>query len=169
MNIGYAQSVITPSLERPVYLAGFGNNRRAETVHDDLTARALSIHTGETVLVLCALDLIGFFRSDVQDVIHQVHQAHPNANIVIASTHTHHGPDTMGLWGPDDMTRGVDSQYMADLKSKIAETILASLSDPKPATFKSTSVHVPGLVTNARNPQIIDDELTLAQFLDVEN
>jgi hypothetical protein len=177
MKIGYAQSVITPSLERPIYLAGFGNNRRAETVHDDLTVRALSIQAGEMVLVLCALDLIGFFRSDVLDVIHQVHQTYPNTKIVIASTHTHHGPDTMGLWGPDNKTRGVDPDYMADLKSKIADTILAALSGPstssgpalKPATVRSTSVHVPGLVKNARNPEIVDDELTLAQFLDPEN
>ena len=27
-KIGYAQAVITPSLARPVYLAGFGRNRR---------------------------------------------------------------------------------------------------------------------------------------------
>jgi len=30
MKIGYAQDVITPSLDKPVFLAGFGNNRRAD-------------------------------------------------------------------------------------------------------------------------------------------
>lgn len=173
MKIGYAQTVITPSLERPVYLAGFGNNRLAESVHDDLTVRALSLHTNETTLVLCALDLVGFFRPDVQDVLESLKVSEIfrglKSHVIIASTHTHHGPDTMGLWGPDDKTSGVDADYMASLKSKIVDTILASLSDPKPATVKSTSVHVPGLVKNARNPEIVDDELTLAQFLDTED
>jgi hypothetical protein len=169
MKIGYAQAVITPSLDRPVYLAGFGNNRRAESVHDDLSVRAFSINTGESSLVLCALDLIGFFRPDVQDVVHQVHQTHPEVQIVIASTHTHHGPDTMGLWGPDNRTCGVDAIYMAGLKAKIAETILASLQDTQPAAFKTASIHVPGLSKNARNPEIVDDEMTLAQFLDAKD
>lgn len=164
MNIGYAQTIITPSLEQPVYLAGFGNNRRAQVVHDELFARSLAIQTGQITLVLVALDLIGFFRQDVYEVIHAVRQSHPAVEIVIASTHTHHGPDTMGLWGPDTKTSGVDDQYMSILKQKIAETIIASLSHLRPASIKWASVHVPGLVKNARNPEILDEELTLAQF-----
>ena len=171
MKIGYAQTVITPALNKPVYLAGFGNNRRATTIHDDLYARALSIQTESTTLVLVALDLIGFFRSDVQDVIWHVQTSEvlkaSGVSVVIASTHTHHGPDTMGLWGPDQKTRGVDEEYLADIKIKIADVILASLSTLKPASAKWTSVHVPGLAKNARNPEILDNELTLLQFTDV--
>jgi len=171
MKIGYAQTVITPALNKPVYLAGFGNNRRATTIHDDLYARALSIQTESTTLVLVALDLIGFFRSDVQDVIRRVQTSEivktSGVSVVIASTHTHHGPDTMGLWGPDQKTRGVDEEYLADIKIKIADVILASLSTLKPASAKWTSVHVPGLAKNARNPEILDNELTLLQFTDV--
>jgi hypothetical protein len=87
-----------------------------------------------------------------------------NPQVVIASIHPHHGPDTMGLWGPDDKTSGVDAEYMSALKEKIAAAILASLSDLKPASVATTSVHIPGLAKNARNPEVVDDELTLAQF-----
>jgi len=169
MKIGYAQKVITPALDKPVYLAGFGNNRRAETVHDDLYARALAIQTEQTTLVLVALDLIGFFHPDVYEVIETLKVSETfrvlSSQVVIASTHTHHGSDTMGLWGPDDKTRGVDEAYLAELKTKIADVILASLSNPQPASVKWTSVHVPGLAKNARNPEIMDDELTLLQFV----
>jgi hypothetical protein len=166
MKIGYAQDVITPSLDKPVFLAGFGNNRRAETIHDDLYVRALTIQTEQTTLVLVALDLIGFFHPDVQDIIRRVQTSLKNleVSIVIASTHTHHGPDTMGLWGSDDKTRGVDEEYLAAIKNKIVDAILASLSDLKPASVKWTSVHAAGLAKNARNPEIVDDELTLLQF-----
>lgn len=162
MKIGYAQQTITPSLDKPVYLAGFGNDRRATTIHDDLYARALTIQTEQTTLVLVALDLIGFFRPDVLEVIEKVNR--PDVQIVIASTHTHHGPDTMGLWGPDQKTRGVDEVWMSATKQKIVDVIHASLSDLKPASVKWASVHVPGLVKNARNPEILDNELTLLQF-----
>ncbi|HRJ58394.1 MAG TPA: neutral/alkaline non-lysosomal ceramidase N-terminal domain-containing protein, partial [Anaerolineales bacterium] len=167
MKIGYAQTVITPSLEKPVYLAGFGNDRRAKTIHDDLYARALAIQTEQTTLVLVALDLIGFFRPDAYEVIEKVNR--PDVQIVIASTHTHHGPDTMGLWGPDQKTRGVDEVWMSATKQKIVDGIRASLSTLKPASVKWASVHVPGLVKNARNPEILDDELTLLQFLDADH
>jgi hypothetical protein len=171
MKIGYAQEDITPLLDRPVFLAGFGNNRRAETVRDPLSVRALSLHTEDTILVLCALDLIGFFRPDVQDVIRRIHTSEVlktldiSPQIIIASIHTHHGPDTMGLWGPDDRTRGVDANYMSRLKSKVEETIISSLMDPKPASVKSTCINVPGLAKNARNPEIVDNELTTLQFM----
>lgn len=162
MKIGYVQMVITPSLDKPVYLAGFGNNRRATTIHDDLYARALTVQTERSTLVLVALDLIGFFRPDVLEVIKKVNR--PDVQIVIASTHTHHGPDTMGLWGPDQKTRGVDEVWMSATKQKIADVILASLSTLEPASVKWASIHIPGLVKNARNPEILDDELTLLQF-----
>ncbi len=165
MKIGYAQNVITPALDKPVYLAGFGNNRRAETIHDDLYVRALAIQTEQTTLVLVALDLIGFFRPDVQDVIASVKR--PDVQIIIASTHTHHGPDTMGLWGPDDKTRGVDEVWLSAVKQKVVDVIHASLFTLEPASVKWTSVQVRGLSKNARNPEILDNELTLLQFADV--
>ena len=169
MKIGYAQNIITPALDTPVYLAGFGNDRRAESIHDDLYVRALAIQTEQITLVLVALDLIGFFRPDVYEVIETLKVSGTfrvlNPQIIIASTHTHHGPDTMGLWGPDQKTSGVDADYMSTIKGKISATILASLTDPKPASVKTASVHVPGLVANFRNPEIMDDELTLAQFM----
>ena len=164
MNIGYAQQIITPTLDKPVYLAGFGQNRRAETVHDDLYVRALTIQTEKITLALVALDLIGFFRHDVLEVVNALKSSAADLQIVIASTHTHHGPDTMGLWGPDDKTCGADQGYMSAIKKKIVDTVIASLSDLKPASAKWTSLHVPGLAKNARNPEILDDELTLLQF-----
>lgn len=168
MNIGYSQTVITPSLDAPVFLAGFGNNRRAETIHDDLYVRVLAIQTEQTTLVLAALDLIGFFRPDVYEVVKTLNISETfrvlNPQVIIASTHTHHGPDTMGLWGPDMKTRGVDEAWMSATKEKIKATILASFSDLKPASAKWTSVHARGLAKNARNPEILDEELTLLQF-----
>lgn len=169
MKVGYAQNVITPSLDRPVFLAGFGNNRRAQSVHDDLFVRALAVQTDQTTLVLVSLDLIGFFAHDIEDVKKTLMDSENfkihAPEIIVASVHPHHGPDTMGLWGPDDRTCGVDPEYMADLKKKVAGAILASLSDLKPAAVKWASVHVPGLAKNARDPGILDDELILAQFL----
>jgi hypothetical protein len=174
MFIGYAQNIITPSLERPVFLAGFDQNRRATAIHDDLYVRALALCTPGRTLVLCALDLIGFFRPHVQEIIRRV-SSHYNGshkpNLIISSLHPHNGPDTMGLWGPDSRTSGVDPLYLADVKDKAEATILSALAAmtlESPA-MKSVCLRVPGLAKNARNPEILDDELTALQFLDKDN
>lgn len=176
MKIGYAQNIITPSLDRPVFLAGFGQNRRAETIHDDLFVRAVAINDSTQTIILCALDLIGFFRKDVYEVIERVKTSVvpktsevSNFEVIIASLHPHHGPDTMGLWGPDDKTSGIDPVYFSVLKQKIASTILASLENMQPAGgIKVASMHFPGLAKNARDPEVVDDELVILQFLYVD-
>ncbi|MBE3040156.1 MAG: hypothetical protein IMZ62_15270 [Chloroflexi bacterium] len=173
MLIGYAQTIITPSLARPVYMAGFAQNRQATAIHDDLYVRALAMCTRERTIVFCALDLIGFFRPDVQDVIQRV-RGHftelTKPEILIASLHPHDGPDTMGLWGPDDRTSGVDPLYLAELKDKTVATILTALAAAikESPSLKSVCLRVPGLAKNARNPEILDDELTALQFLDID-
>ncbi len=174
MKVGYARDIITPSLDRPVYLAGFGQNRRAETIHDDLTVRAVAINDSTRTIVLCALDLIGFFRKDVYEIIETLKVSETfgvlSPDIIISSLHPHHGPDTMGMWGPDDKTSGVDPVYFAELKNKIVATILASLENMQPVSgMKVTSMHFPGLAKNARNPEVVDDELVMAQFVARDN
>lgn len=177
---GYSQVYITPALDRPVYLAGFGPNRRAETVHDDLYCRALSIQSQNVTVVLVSLDLIGFFRQDVLGILKHLtahsevfRDLHPY--VLLASSHTHHGPDTIGLWGPNFRTRGVDAAYLETLKARIGAAILASLESltaavnrASPARVKWASLPVPGVAKNARNPEIVDYELTLLQWVNAD-
>jgi hypothetical protein len=170
MNAGYAQAIITPRLDKPVYLAGFGQNRQAESVHDDLFVRAIALSDGDTRLVLCSLDLIGFFQNYVAEVARRVKLEYPNVHILIASTHTHHGPDTMGIYGPDDKTTGVDLAYIANLQDKVVATILECLEMKyQVSAMKSGSVHVPGIAKNARDPEIVDDELAVFQLLNADH
>jgi hypothetical protein len=164
LQIGYSQDIITPALDPPVFLAGFGQNRRAESVHDDLSVRSLSLKDDHTTVILTALDLIGFFSPDVLEVTRRIQAKAPGVQGIMASIHTHHGPDTMGLWGPNSSHSGVNPVYMATLKEKIIATMLSSLENMQAVSLRAASVHVPGVAKNARDPEIIDDELTIAQF-----
>src|SRR5262245_49389336 len=151
LQAGFAQQVITPSLDRPVYLAGFGRKRRAQAVHDDLYVRALALTQGETRLVLAALDLIGLGRRHCLEIEHSLQGAAPGTRLLLACTHTHHGPDTIGLWGPDETTSGVDENYLAEVKQKTVATALAALSQVQPAYLRATSTQVTGVARNARD------------------
>src|SRR5690606_36271012 len=86
----------------PVYLAGFGNDRRATGVHDDLWARGFVLENAERRIALVTLDVVGYFQNEVETIRTLAAQAGFVADaIVVSSTHNHEGPDTMGLWGPN--------------------------------------------------------------------
>src|ERR1700730_4008133 len=95
-----AKRTITPDLDKfaPVYMAGFGHNRRATSVHDDLWARCLAVGAERMPLVMCGVDSIGLFREDVLKIRELIKKQYgKDVDVVIASLHDHEAPDTMGL------------------------------------------------------------------------
>jgi hypothetical protein len=164
LRVGCAQGIITPCLESPVFLAGFGQNRLAETVHDDLSVRVLALEQGDTRLALAALDLIGLSRHHCLEIGQHANERVTDVRLIVACTHVHHGPDTIGLWGPDLATTGVDPDYLAGTKTRVVDTVVAAWDRIEPAWLRVASVRVPGVAKNARDPHIVDDELTCVQF-----
>lgn len=163
---GYAQRTITPSLNAPVYLAGFDPNRRAESVHDDLWVRALALAWGDTRLVLACVDLIGLNRIHCQEISERVNKKWGRTDLIVAATHTHHGPDTIGLWGPSPARSGVDLNYLNHLKKVVADCCNEALHVLSPVSLRAASVSVPEVVQNFRDPAIVDSELSCLQLVD---
>src|SRR5881227_94138 len=95
LEVGFGEADITPKLgDKPVYMAGFGQNRKATKIHDSLFARAVVLKDGKKKLALVSVDLVGFFNPNVQSVRKQL----PGFDyLLVSSTHTHEGPDTLGL------------------------------------------------------------------------
>ena len=137
MQAGAAKSLITPELSgKAVYLAGFGHNRVATAVHDPLYVRCLALEAGNTV-VLCSADLIGLFYDDVQKIRAIFRTQSPSGSqLVVACTHVHEGPDTLGLWGPSALETGVDVQYLDWVDRQIAETAIRAARAMQPAWIR---------------------------------
>jgi len=138
VRVGAARSFITPELTgKNVYLAGFGHNRVATGVHDPLYVRCLALAAGKSIVVLCSADLIGLFHDDVQR-IREIFRAQvpPGAQIIVASTHVHEGPDTLGLWGPSAVESGIDLKYLDWVDHKIAETAIEATHSMQPAKIR---------------------------------
>ena len=61
---------------------------------------------------------------DIREVVSRIQGNFVN-NIIISSTHTHSGPDTIGLWGPGlpffPLSSGLDENYMRFLYDKIVD------------------------------------------------
>lgn len=163
LRAGFAKRVITPALDRPVYLAGFGHDRRATGLHDDLFARCLAVSDGRLELALCAVDLIGLFLTDVDKARALLAARRPGARLVVASTHNHEGPDTMGLWGPSAVRSGVDAVYLEGVRRDIAETAAEALAGMKPARFTFATGTSPGLIADGREPRVVDEAIVIAR------
>ena len=102
-------------------MAGFGHDRKATGVHDDLWARAVAVSDGRQKLAIVSVDLIGFFQKDVVKARELLEQKVPGAPLVVSSTHDHEGPDTMGLWGSGRFSSGVDRAYLERVRREVAE------------------------------------------------
>jgi neutral/alkaline ceramidase-like enzyme len=157
---GAAVRVITPEVgpdRPPVRLAGFGQGRDATGVHDDLYARALVLEAGGVSVALVSLDLIGLFHDDVVKIREEARRRRPGMgalSILVASTHTHAGPDIIGLWTPSG--RSVDPAYVATIRERAAEAVDEAWERRRPARVSLASADLPDLVTDSRRPVVID-------------
>ena len=131
--------VITPEVgvnhSDPIYLAGFSNNRRATGVHDDLWARGVVLQSGGVKIAVVVLDLIGYFNNEVETIRALVDDPTYDA-IVVSSTHNHEGPDTMGLWGPSQISSGVDLEYLDFVNQQAADCIAEAGANLRPAEIR---------------------------------
>src|SRR5829696_5374844 len=114
LAVGFAEVDVTPKLDpaKPVYIAGFGHNRKATKVHDPILARAVVLSDGKSKVALVAVDVVGLFNAVAESVRKQ---AAGFAYVCVSSTHNHEGPDTLGLWGKSPFESGVDKAYVKDL------------------------------------------------------
>jgi hypothetical protein len=152
---------ITPPVDdpaRPVFLAGFQGDRRATGVEHDLMVRTLAVgREDERPFVLSVVDLVGLLRADTLAIREAAASA--GADVVVAATHTHSGPDTIGLWGPDEGTRGVDEERLATIRAVTASSVLVAVLSLRPASLRLATTRVAGVIRNTRDPEIVDDQV----------
>jgi hypothetical protein len=107
----------------PVYMAGFGNNRRATGYNDRLWARGLVLDRKGTRMAIVAVDLIGYFKNEVDTIRGLVSPASEVDFVLVSSTHQHEGPDTLGLWGQSQLSSGIDYGYLDFVNASVADCI----------------------------------------------
>ena len=159
-----------------VWMAGFNNAMPARSVRDDLWARAVVLDQGATRLALVEIDVVGFFRPDVLAAREALAATDADVDLlVVASTHTHEGPDTMGLWGPSEVESGVDPDYVASVRAAIVEAVqqaaaglvevgAVELGAADMRDYHENGVH--NVMTDIRDPVSIDPSIQTARFLD---
>ena len=174
----------------PVWMGGFDNGRQAHGVHDPLWARTVVLERDADRLVLVVLDLVGLMANRVTAAKRTLESELGIApsQVIIASTHTHDGPDSIGFWGPSFGESGRDGDYMDRLESAVHAAVLEACSTLEPATARLGFEQVPdvhgcqdpdeapecaedlvrdggGIGSPGRDPLVIDPSLAVLQLL----
>jgi hypothetical protein len=158
------------------WIAGFSSGRPATASNDDLEVRAIAFRHGDTTVVICVLDVIGYFVDEMDRIRADPQvQALDVDHIMIGSTHTHEGVDTVGLWGPNQLTTGLNAEYQALTRERAALAIKGAVEALAPARMRVAQAITadPGgtlnYVNDTRDPIIYDPTLTIAQFTAAED
>ena len=166
LKVGFAKQDITPDpTQRDVWLAGYGQNRKAEGIHDPLFARVLTLHDGQRRIGLVSVDLIGFMYPDTKQVRAQAAKVGLEFEyILVAATHNHEGPDTMGLWGPSPVRSGVDRPWLDGVIVQIVQALGEAVAAEAPAVARYGTARSEELLHDSRLPIVKDDVLRTVRW-----
>jgi len=156
-----------------VWLAGFGQQRPAQGVHDPLWARALAFRNNGVTLVVVSIDSIGLTHDRYLAIRERLRRVLPeSSHVSFAATHTHNAPDTIGLWSYGVlMDNRLDESYIELIQDRSYEVVLEAIEDLRPARTLLGQARVPkeNFSHDARPPEVVDHALPVAWFQDARS
>ena len=174
---GASVAVLTPNAQNhpeTIYLGGIFPSRKATGVHDDLLASVLMLAQGDEQVVMVSLDFLGFILSRIREIQQRLADfGFKKEHVLIASTHTHEAPDTLGVFGPNVLQSGVSRTYMKFVQNAIFEAVMEAREQLEPVTMRAATAPVdfpvsnrPTLMHDSRIPDITVPWLSAASFED---
>jgi hypothetical protein len=129
----------------PVWMAGFGNGRAATGYNDQLWARGVVVDGKGGRVAIVSVDLVGYFVNEVETIRALVSPDSGVEYLVVSSTHQHEGPDTLGIWGPDEVTTGIDFGYLDFVNAAVADCVDEAAANLQLARIKYATTDSEGL------------------------
>jgi len=161
IKAGFSKQDITPS--RFSWVAGYYPPHLGLSIKDRLWTKSLALkdrHGNIVVIVSC--DLIGLL-SDELNLIFSLVKNIPREKIFINTTHTHSGPDTLGLWGIP-ATSGKNEKYMEFLRKAIAKSIDDAVANLQESSIRFGQGKFAGYA-EGREENPADDSVSVIQVL----
>jgi hypothetical protein len=150
----------TPQQLGTIYLGGFGApyvGGTATAVHDSLYARSFAIGWGEDGVIFTIVDAIGMGNQWTRAI--RMNAANLTGlspdRIIVATTHSHGGPDFQGLWG------GVGDAYRTKVIADTTTSMLTAWQTRLPADLRVTNSTADN--NNRRGWEMTDDTMFLLQ------
>lgn len=147
ISAGFARTKITP--KAGLLMGGYRLRRGgALGTHDDLSAACAVISEGGVEVALISLDLL-CLQHQVVDRIRDAIFAKSNIapeDTLIACTHTHSGPSTLGLSGKRD----ANDAYLAWLPDIVSTLVSTARGHMRPTKVSILQTNVPDVAFNRR-------------------
>jgi hypothetical protein len=147
--VGAAKADVTPTSLTGFYLGGYGIGpmHPATGILRHIYFRVIAIRDrrGDQAVV-GALDSQGYSIAyqngpygfaDVESYVQQ-HLGIPASHVILQATHTHNGPDEIGVWG------GVPATYMAFVTSQMEAAITRAVAGEQPAHLRVGTADMTG-------------------------
>lgn len=170
---GAASATVNPA--GSVFLAGHDLNRKSTGIHDDLFAKAVVFANGAgadaSAVALVVVDSISLQYDTVCEIRRRAAAkvsglALPAERVIVQATHTHCAPDTIGMWGPDEVTCGRDGAYMEQLTETAATVVARAAQNLRDATVRAASAARPEWVTNDSEKDVLEPDAAILQVVD---
>lgn len=178
IKVGAAMLEITPT--NSVVLGGYGmyvgsrsNCRWSDGIHDPLYATAISFSKNNQTVIIIEMDSVGLLAFDI-DFIRKKGALRldiPFDNIIVAASHSHATPDTIGFWGTMIPSfSGRNEKYMTFIKEQAVAAAVDAYKSRKAVSLHFAVGEEKELHFNTYSEQIenpyIDDTLTVVKAVD---
>lgn len=169
LRAGFAvRSIVPPPalFDKVWHVAG---GKHPTKVLDGIWARAAFLERGDRQLGIVALDLLGLFYDDIAKIRDQVRAAlGDDVEVIVASTHSHSSIDTLGIYGPDETTSGINPDYQAFVRDQAAGALLDAASTPAAVSLRVGALPAPAGFNEYdrnRHPGSFDDTVRALRFV----
>jgi hypothetical protein len=172
--VGAATTDITPATV--VNLGGFGlgdgsvipsqvtgRGGQAGPSSARIRARAIVVDDGKQAVAIADIETQGMFAAyeagpyglhDIAETVAHDIPGLPLDHIVVASDHTHHGPDTIGAWG------GVGTDYLKLIRDRTVQAIETAYADRQFASIRAGQSDASDLVYNQACTEALNQSKT---------
>jgi hypothetical protein len=172
--VGAATTDITPATV--VNLGGFGlgdgsvipsqvtgRGGQAGPSSARVRARAIVVDDGKQAVAIADIETQGMFAAyeagpyglhDIAETVAHDIPGLPLDHIVVASDHTHHGPDTIGAWG------GVGTDYLKLIRDRTVQAIETAYADRQFASIRAGQSDASDLVYNQACTEALNQSKT---------
>ncbi|MHC4918257.1 MAG: neutral/alkaline non-lysosomal ceramidase N-terminal domain-containing protein, partial [Planctomycetota bacterium] len=157
--VGSGEADITPTGVQ--YMGGYNIGRKSTGVHSPLKVRALVLLMAEQRFAIVGIDNLGLQREDADWVKRGV-TGFPNGNVLLCSSHTHAGPDLIGMWGYWFLISGRDPEYLRVVRDGVAQAVADALAAARPAKLVHGVARLPdGIVRNSNRRGLYNRRFTV--------
>jgi len=134
-------------------------------VHDSLHARAMVLTDNSTKTAFISVDCIGLLAEFIEKVQEDLSAyGFVPKNVFIFATHTHAGPDTMGMWGPILGRSGINPKYMLFLRDTIIDAVLEAEKECIDAEIYHSQGNLDEAIVNYRINGTLNSTIHIIKF-----